>query len=315
MAQHSATTGRVDVVVVGAACLDIKARLRSDTLAGTSNAGEVSLSVGGGARNVAENLARLGTSTALLSVVCEDDFGQTIIRQTQRAGVQTDHILRVCEQHSAAYVALLGSSGQLLVGVDDTLAAAAITPEYIADHADMLRAARMVVLDANVPTESAQAIIAICGETGVPIVLDPIAYSPALRYRPYVGAFSLVVPNDIEAQALTDIRITSEAQAVAAAQQLVADGVEIAIITRADAGVVYASGDVIGNVPALAVDIVDPTGAGDALTAAVVYALLQNIPLDEAVRLGVCAAALTLASTETVRQDLSLESLYAQLVL
>jgi pseudouridine kinase len=47
----------------------------------------------------------------------------------------------------------------------------------------------------------------------------------------------------------------------------------------------------------------------------VVYALLNDIPVDEAVRLGVSAAALTLDSAETVRQDLTLESLYAQLVI
>ena len=56
-------------------------------------------------------------------------------------------------------------------------------------------------------------------------------------------------------------------------------------------------------------------GAGDALAGAVIYALLNDIPVDEAVRLGVSAATLTLESIDTVRQDLSLESLYAQLVI
>jgi pseudouridine kinase len=46
-----------------------------------------------------------------------------------------------------------------------------------------------------------------------------------------------------------------------------------------------------------------------------VYALLNDIPVDEAVRLGVSAATLTIESADTVRQDLSLESLYAQLVI
>src|SRR5262245_57118946 len=91
-----------DVVVVGAAGLDIKGRLRGDTVAGTSNPGEVRISVGGGARNIAENLARLGLRVTLLSAVCEDDFGQTIIRQTTRAGVDTTNVLRTCNHHSAA---------------------------------------------------------------------------------------------------------------------------------------------------------------------------------------------------------------------
>jgi pseudouridine kinase len=74
------------VVVVGAACLDIKCRLRGDVLASTSNSADVRISVGGCARNVAENLARLGYPTTLVTVVCDDDFGQAIVQQTARAG-------------------------------------------------------------------------------------------------------------------------------------------------------------------------------------------------------------------------------------
>jgi pseudouridine kinase len=311
----STTESPLEVVVIGAACLDVKARLRGDTLAGTSNPGDVRLSIGGCARNIAENLARLGTNTVLLSAVCEDDFGQTIIRHTARAGVNTQYVLRSCEERSAAYIALLGSQGQLLVGVDDTLATTALTPDYIADHATLLSAARMVVLDANVPVDSAKQILAICADAGVPVALDPAAYGPAQRYRDLVGSFTLVVLNEIEAQAITDVTILSEAQAIQSAKQLVSMGVEIAIITRAEAGLVYATGDMNGNVPAVVVEVVDPTGAGDALAATVIYSLLNDIPIDEAVRLGVSAAALTLGSVETVRQDLSLESLYAQLVI
>jgi pseudouridine kinase len=47
----------------------------------------------------------------------------------------------------------------------------------------------------------------------------------------------------------------------------------------------------------------------------VVYALLHDIPIDEAVRLGVSAATLTLGSPDTVRQDLTLDILYAHLVI
>lgn len=304
-----------DVVVVGAAGLDIKGRLRGDTVAGTSNPGEVRISVGGGARNIAENLARLGLRVTLLSAVCEDDFGQTIIRQTTRAGVDTSNVLRTCNHHSAAYIALLGSHGHLLVGVDDMIATSAITPEYIHEHRNLLASARMVVMDANLPLESGMALLSICEGAGVPVALDPVAYTPALRYRDLIGSFYLAIPNELEAQALTDVHIASEAQAILAAKQLNTAGVAIAIVSRAGAGVVYATTALNGHVPAIEVEIIDPTGAGDALIAAVIYAILNDIPLDEAVRLGVSAATLTLISAETVRQDLSLESLYAQLVI
>ena len=307
--------GAPEVVVVGAACLDVKGRPLGDIVAGTSNPGVVQISIGGCARNVAENLARLGTPTALLSVVCQDDFGRTIIRQTERAGVNTDHMLVSCEQRSAAYMALLSAERALLVAVDDTTAASALTPEYIEDHANLLAHARMVVIDANVPLTSAELLLSICGAARVPVVLEPVAYAPALRYRRLAGSFYLMTPNGVEAQALTGLPVADAAQGALAAKQLVAAGVEIAIITLGHGGVVYATPEASGFVPSIEVEMIDPTGAGDALTAAVVYALLNDIPVDEAVRLGVSAAALTIGSADTVRQDLSLESLYAQLVI
>ena len=315
MSQRSSGERIADVVVVGAACLDVKGQIGGDIVAGTSNPGDVRVSVGGCARNVAENLARLGMATTLLSVVCQDDFGRTIVQQTERAGVDTDHVLLSCNQHSAAYMALLSEQGALLVGVDDTAATAALTPEYIHDHAGLLAAARMAVMDANVPLETAAALLAICADAAVPVALDPVAYAPALRYRPLAGSFYLMTPNGVEAQALTGLPVSDAGQGALAAKQLIAAGVEIAIITLGDLGLVYATPESSGYVPAIRVDVIDPTGAGDALTAAVVYALLNDIPVDEAVRLGVSAAALTIGASDTVRQDLSLESLYAQLVI
>lgn len=303
------------VVVVGAACLDIKCRLRGEVLASTSNSADVRISVGGCARNVAENLARLGYPTTLVSVVCDDDFGQAIVQQTARAGVNTDHIIRVCTHHSPAYVALLSPEGQLITGVDDTEAVEALTPTVITAHRALFQHAPMVVMDANIPVESAKTLLDICAVADVPVVLDPVAYEPALRYRPFIGSFFMVVPNAIEAEALSGVQVTDVAQAITAARRLTAEGVEIAIVTLAEQGLVYATPSSSGHIPAINVEIVDPTGAGDALTATVVYALLHDIPIDEAVRLGVSAATLTLESPDTVRQDLTLEILYAQLVI
>jgi pseudouridine kinase len=92
-------------------------------------------------------------------------------------------------------------------------------------------------------------------------------------------------------------------------------GVDIAIITLAEKGLCYATPEVGGYIPAIRSEGVDRTGAGDALTAGVVFGLLNDFPIDEAVRLGVSAATLTLQCKETVCPDLGLERLYDQLVI
>ena len=125
----------------------------------------------------------------------------------------------------------------------------------------------------------------------------------------------MITPNIAEAEVLAQGTITNEDDAIAAARRLVNAGVEIALITLAENGVVYATANSSGHVPALSTEVVDPTGASDALTATVVFGLLNDIPIDESVRLGVSAAALTLASSDTVFEKLSLDLLYDSLII
>jgi pseudouridine kinase len=132
----------------------------------------------------------------------------------------------------------------------------------------------------------------------------------------YLPELYMVAPNTIEAAILCGVEqppATSEL-AIETAQCLVALGVDVAIVTLAEMGLAYADGSSAGHIPALHTQVVDTTGVGDALTAAVLFGLLNEMPLDEAVRLGVSAASLTLRTRETVVPDLSLDRLYDQLV-
>ncbi len=86
------------------------------------------------------------------------------------------------------------------------------------------------------------------------------------------------------------------------------------MITMGAEGLFYAAENGSGHISALRVDVVDATGAGDALTAGIVYGLCNGMDLDEAMRIGVSAAALTLQSSETVSPELNLERVYERIV-
>ena len=92
-----------------------------------------------------------------------------------------------------------------------------------------------------------------------------------------------------------------------------AEGVDIALVTMDEFGVGYATAETSGHVPEVQTEVLDPTGAGDAQTAAVQFGLLNGIPLDESVRLGISAAALTRRTPGSVVPNLSLEMLYDEL--
>ena len=68
-------TRPADILCIGGAVLDRKFRLDGPWLPGTSNPARSSRSFGGVARNICENLARLGVATALVTRVGADEAG------------------------------------------------------------------------------------------------------------------------------------------------------------------------------------------------------------------------------------------------
>ncbi len=300
------------VLVIGSSGLDLVGRSFEPLQTGTSNPGQLRLSSGGVARNVAENLVRLGLEVILITAVGGDQQGQQILEQTRASGINVDHSLIIPEYPTGSYLAILDEQGNLHLGMDDMRVSDSITPEYLHGKDSLFKEVAAVFLDANLPEETLRAAITLAHQYGVPVAADPTSVKLAPRLQPFLEQLWLITLNEKEAENICPHSIphADREKAINAAKHLVNEGVEIAIIAMAEFGVGYATNESTGHIPAIKTDVLDPTGAGDALSAAVIFALLNDIPIDEAVRLGVSAAALTLRSRGTVSQDLSLERLY-----
>ncbi len=300
------------VLVIGIAGMDIRGRTRETLVPATSNPGTVRRTAGGVGRNIAENLARLDVPTALLTAVGEDPFGEQVLAQTAVAGVDLRHVLRTAEYPTATYLAIVDTDGSLAVGLDDMGISAAITPEYISTHRHLIRDARMLILDGNLHPPAIGRAFSLAKRYGVPVCVDPTSVVLAARFKGYLDRCTILAPNLAEAEVLCGCHIYIRADAAQAAQQMVAAGVQVALITLGAGGVVYATPEVSGHIPAIRCQVVDATGAGDALTASVVFGILHDLPVDEAVRLGVSAATITLCSPDAVSRDLSVDALYRE---
>jgi pseudouridine kinase len=305
------------VLVIGAAGIDIIGRLQGPLDAGTSNPARIRTSFGGTARNVAENLARLGQPVQLLSVIGGDQVGQQLLRHTEQAGVIVSGVQVAAKLPTGSYLAVIDTQGQMNFGLDDMRVLEQITPDYLKDQKDLFKSASMLFLDANLLPETLATALALAAEAGLPVCADPTSTSLATRLAPHLNQLFLLSPNVREAGVYLDHDIDPrDSQAgVMAAKDLVSLGLQFAIVTLSEFGLAYASAEGSGHIPAIKTEIVDPTGGGDALNAAVMIALLNDIPADEAVRLGLSAASLTLRRRGSVREDLSLELLYDQLVI
>ncbi len=305
------------VVVIGAAGVDIVGRLEGDLHEGSSNPARIRTTFGGVARNVAENLARLGQAVILLTAVGEDEEGERLVRNAQIAGVNTEYIIRCGDCPTGMYVGILNSKGEILFALDSMEVTHNITPAYIRQRSQLFKGASFVFIDLNLPPETLRAIYSLAKRYRVPVCADPTSIHLVPRLMPYLGQTFLITPNFSEASLLAKQprKSPSRRQALLIAKTLVSQGVDIVIITMAEQGLCYASSETNGHIPAIQTEILDPTGAGDALTAAVLFALLNAMPLDDALRLGVSAATLTLQYPGAVVPDLSLEKLYDQLVI
>jgi len=304
------------VLVIGTSGIDVKGRPFEPLRMGTSNLGRVRNSVGGVARNIAENLARLEVPTTLLSAVGQDDLGEFVVSHTARAGVDVSHMLRLPDVQTGSYVAILDETGKLSVSVSEYDIVNTISPAYLREHRALFASASMIVIDANLSAKSLATVFSLARRYKVPVCADPTSQLLAEKLIPHLPELYMLTPNAVEAAVLcqTDAAPATSESAIETAQCLVSLGVKIGVVTLAEQGLAYADSSSAGHIPALRTQVVDATGVGDALSAAVIFGLLNDMPLDEAMRLGISAAALTLRTRATVYEGLSLDRLYDELV-
>ncbi len=304
------------VLVVGATLLDIKGKPLIGLEPGTSNPSAIRLSRGGTAHNVAENLARLGADVVLISAVGGDIFGRQLVQHTAEAGVDVQHVLSVPDQNTGAYMALLEDDGKLSVAMDDVRVMEAITVAYLEERVALFREAQVIVMDGSLLPETMARVVELAQQYKVPLCADPSSARLAYKLRPYLANLFLVVPNEVEAAELCQVDYDGydPDASLEMARQLVRQGVANVVITLSDFGLDYVTEDSTGYIPPSYSEKVDSTGTGDAVTAAIIFGVLNDLPILESVRLGAAAASLTLQTNETVVPDLSLDMLYEHLI-
>ena len=299
------------VVVIGGANLDVLARSGPPMILGTSNPGRVTVSAGGVGRNIAENLARLGTPTHLVTDLGDDPAGEQVWEATAGAGVEMTLVRRTA-QSTGAYVVTLDDQGEMIVAVAHMDAAYGIGPDRVEEARAIMRTAAMLVLDGNLSVPTLERALVLARECDVPVLLDPVSVPKAQALLPAMGqdrAIHTLTPNRDELAALTDRSVDpADLSAVTqAARLLLTRGVERVWVRLGERGsVLVTAHDATPLPPATVVGgVLDVTGAGDSSLAGYAHALLGGADPVDAANFGHRVAALTIASPHTVRPDLS----------
>jgi len=320
------------VVVIGGANIDLRGRPAGEVLERhTSNPGKINVGSGGVGRNIAHNLALLSVPVTLLSAVGDDGEGIRILEETGKAGVKMEQMIISGEHPTGIYLAILDEKGEMEVAVSDMQILEEITVEYLRSKAYYIKGSKIVVMDTNIPEQSIEYVVDLCNKVKVPLLIEPVSVEKAKKLRKVLEGsgkgrgsgrwvIDYITPSEDELESIlgagaerdNDEDIDIDVDLVKVAEELKYRGVKNVIVTLGKRGIYVSYGgagegrkeDWNKFMAPYKGEVVDVTGAGDALVAGLVYGIYKGYSLEMAARFGLGAAALTISTKEAVRRDL-----------
>lgn len=249
----------------------------------------------GGAANVARNVAALGASVHLLSVVGQDETARSLARLLQEENV-AHQLIPDPNLDTTVKLRVIGRQQQLLrIDFENAPASSALEAKF-ADYQARLQHCDVVILSdyAKGALMQVQRMIEAAHSAGVTVLVDPKGDD----YEKYRGA-SVLTPNRSEFRQVVgtwqdDADFLRRGQALRARLDLGA-----LLVTRSEEGMTLFSDSRVKHVPTVAREVFDVSGAGDSVIAALAVTLGAGADLEEAVEWANKAAGIVVGKLGT----------------
>lgn len=285
------------VAVVGSLSIDLIARAPHLPRPGETVSGSTFFTCPGAkGGNQAVAAARLGATVAMIGCVGTDAYGPQVRDALAREGIDVGGVATVDGPTGVAMIFVEESGQNAIVVIPG--ANAALTPALVERHAATLAQADVLVAQCETPLETVVWLAAYAHAHDKMLVLNPAPAREPLP-RTLLERATYVIPNEVEAAALTGLPVDTDAQARLAAELLRELGAPTALITLGARGVMAASAAGTHHYAAPMVDAVDTTAAGDAFVGGFTTALAEGRELTAAIALGQATAALAVTRAGT----------------
>jgi pseudouridine kinase len=302
------------VICIGGANIDRKYHIKNKAQLGTSNPTHSTQSVGGVARNIAENLGRLGSDVTLITAAGADN-DWTFIKESSSLYMNLEAVSQFPEKSTGSYTAVLDSNGELIIALADMEVYESITPDLLLKNDSLLSRAKCMVVDLNCPKETIQFLCHFANTHDIPLILIPVSSPKMNRLPDDLEGVTWLITNRDESETYFQTKIHNKEEWKKSIEKWLSLGVANVVITNGKKGSMIGNKDEgIFHVPSIKInEILDVTGAGDAFSAAVIYTWLEGKSLKEIAKAGSINAAKTLQSPYTVRQNLTASQLQKDL--
>ncbi|MEN0617011.1 pseudouridine kinase [Klebsiella indica] len=292
------------VVIIGSANMDVAGYSHAPLNYADSNPGKIKYTPGGVGRNIAQNIALLNKPTWLLSVVGDDFYGHSLLKQTAQSGVHVDKCRIISGEGTSSYLSLLDNTGEMLVAINDMGITEHITPVFLSQYQDFICNATLIVADCNISESALAWLMQNTGST--PIFVDPVSAWKCVKIRQYLSRIHTLKPNRIEAETLSGIALSGTDDVMRVADWFHQRGLQRLVLSMGGDGVYYSenNGERGWSAP-LKTRVVNVTGAGDAMMAGLACCWLDGCSFTQAVKFAQGCASLALSSEFTNNPELS----------
>lgn len=293
-------------VVVGGVNLDIGGKSFAPLVVGDSNPGTVTVSLGGVGRNIAHNLALLGTNVAMLTAFGRDLHGEKIATSCKDLGISAEHALRPENATTSTYLYVANSNGDMSIALSDMSVCEKITPQYLAEKTTVWKNARVIVADTNIPASSLEYL---AENATAPLFCDPVSTVKAEKIRPILHKIHTLKPNRAEAELLSGIKINNRDDAQKATDALLEKGVQRIFLSMGANGVCVATAEEFFFLDNLPGTMVNTTGCGDAFMSALVWAHMKKADLKTSALAGLAAGSIAMEASQTINPAMSVQAI------
>lgn len=245
---------------------------------------------GGKGSNQAVGTARLGAESYFAGIIGDDRLGEIATDLYAREGVSTDYLLKTDKMATGVGFIILNEAGENGIVLD--MGANEMMDAAFADKVeDQIAKSDIVMSVLEIPVEAAARAMELGKRHGTQTILNPAPATPlgedVLRHVDYL------TPNETELRILMGYAPDDSTPTRELAKRLLEHGLENLIVTMGQRGALVSTADGFVEVPAVQVDVIDTTGAGDAFNAGLAVALAEGKDLTTAVEYANCAGAIT----------------------
>ncbi len=245
---------------------------------------------GGKGSNQAVGCARLGAEVAVVAKIGQDAFGEMALRLYREEGIDVAGVYRIAEHPTGVgFILVEAGTGDNCIALDPG-ANELLTGADVSQCESAFKTAAVVLTQLEIPVAAAEAALSRGRANGATTILNP---APVRPLPPSVlQMVDVLTPNQTEAKVLTgrppDLAVAPELMAC----ELIRAGVKQIVMTLGEKGALIVTPTSSQHVPALAMQAVDTTGAGDAFNAGLATALASGESLESAVKFAVVTGGL-----------------------